>query len=256
MKTTQTILIGSPLLGDEAAFLRTLCADLAGLDVLIIANFVVGSSRQIDFIVVTPTNAVLIELKNYRHPVFGQMNGAWTVRDPAGNITPELRFNLWQQTLEESFALSDSMKNDQRRKQTAPLPKGGYYKFYSAFVCFYPEINPGSQVTRGDNRVRVRGYADVLDAIKNEVISGWSIAEWEAFAKRALGVSQVTLEAAVDPRVLAGQAHLAGYRARLETTLGAGLAVDDVSGANLGVNLRAAKPTAVELCSCQWKPDK
>ena len=224
MKTTQTILIGSPLLGHEAAFLRTLCADLVGFDVLIIANFVVGSNRQIDFLVVTPTNAVLIELKNYRYPVFGQMNGAWSVGDAAGNITPDPRFNPWAQTLEESFALSDLLKRDQRRKQTAPLPNGGYYKLYHAFVCFYPEIVAGSQVTRGDNRVRIRPYADVLDAIKAERVAGWSIAEWEVVARRALGVSPVTLKAAVDPRVLAGHAHLTGYRLRLETTLSTGLA--------------------------------
>jgi hypothetical protein len=241
MKTTQIILIGSPLLGNEAAFLRMLCTDLAGLDVTIIANFVVGS-RQIDFLVVTPTNAVLIELKNYHHPVFGEMNGAWTVRDAAGNVVPEPRFNLWQQTLEESFALSDAMKHDARRQQTAPLSKGGYYKFYRTFLCFYPEIYPGSKVTRGDHRVRVRGYADVLDAIKTEVVSGWSIPEWEAFAKRSLGVSAVTLEAAVNPRVLAGHAHLAGYRARMETTLGAGLApmLESEGGARSGLDVIGA----------------
>ncbi|HEY4438802.1 MAG TPA: nuclease-related domain-containing protein, partial [Candidatus Elarobacter sp.] len=140
MKSNQTILIGSPLLGREAAFLRTLCADLAGLNVLIIANFVVRSSRQIDFLVVTPTNAVLIELKNYRFPVFGQMNGVWSVSDAAGNATPDPRFNPWAQTLEESYALSDELKRDQSRKRTAPQPNGGYYKLFRAFVCFYPEI--------------------------------------------------------------------------------------------------------------------
>ena len=223
MKRTPTILIGSPLLGNEAAFLRTLCSDLAGLDALIVANFVVGS-RQIDFLVVTPTNAVLIELKNYRHPVFGQMNGEWSVRDAAGNVTPDPRHNAWRQTLEESLALSDAMKRDQRLKQTAPSPKGGYYRLYSAFLSFYPEIPAGSQVTRGDKRARVRGYAEVLDAIKNEVVVGWSITQWVAFARRALSVSAATLEAAVNPRVLAAHAHLTGYRTRLDLALRTGLA--------------------------------
>lgn len=34
------------------------------------------------------------------------------------------------------------------------------------------------------------------------------------------------------------------------------VSLNDVEGANLGINLRAAPPSAVELCSCPWKADR
>src|SRR6202011_1600263 len=140
MKSNPRIFIGSPLHGDDAAFLRTLAADLADCDALILANFVVGD-RQIDFVVIMPRFAALIELKNYRQPVFGDMNGEWRVRDAAGNIVPEKRFNPYRQTLEERFSLSDAMRKFQRRNPSLPpSPKGAYYRFFESFVCVYPAI--------------------------------------------------------------------------------------------------------------------
>ena len=225
MKTTPTILIGQPLHDQhEAAFLRTLCTDLAGLDALIIANFVVDS-RQIDFVVVTPTNAVLIELKNYRGAVFGDRNGDWSVRDLSGNVVPDGAHNLYAQTVRESYALSDAMRADQIRTRSAPAAaQGRFYNLYSTHLCFYPDIPAGSDITRGDRKARISGYADVLATITDKTIVGWSMSEWEAFAKRTLRVTPATLEAAVDTRVLAAHAALTAYRVRLESILGTNLA--------------------------------
>jgi hypothetical protein len=63
MQPTVSILIGSPLSGVEARFLRQLHADLHGVQALILANF--DTKRQIDFVVITPKFAGLLELKHF-----------------------------------------------------------------------------------------------------------------------------------------------------------------------------------------------
>ena len=81
MKPTNALLIGGPLSGQEARFLRTLYADLVPVGGLILANFHVGS-RQIDFVVVTDLMAAILELKHLPEPALGQQNGYWFVEDP------------------------------------------------------------------------------------------------------------------------------------------------------------------------------
>jgi Nuclease-related domain len=239
MESKHRILIGSPLHGEEAAFLHTLTADL-DCDALILANFVVGN-RQIDFVVIVARFAALIELKNYRRPVFGAMNGEWHVHDAAGNVVPDVRFNPYQQTLQEAYALSDAMRAYQRRNASVPAAaKSAYYRFFQSFVCIYPAIHTDSKVTKGDYRVRIRSYRDVLNAICTDCTEpGWSLEDWAAFAERALKLHPVTLQAAIDPGALTAQAELAGYRHRLQNTLSVGLAplLRDAGGAPYGVSL-------------------
>src|SRR5437867_2692433 len=76
MKPTTTILIGAPLSGDEAHVLQVLHADLEGIGALILANFNTPK-RQIDFVVITPSYAALLELKDFQRPIFGEQNGVW-----------------------------------------------------------------------------------------------------------------------------------------------------------------------------------
>jgi hypothetical protein len=225
MKNIPTILIGSPLVGDEAVFLRRLYADVADSRTVILANFVVGD-RQIDFLVVTPTSAALLELKTYRRPIFGSLNGAWTVRDVAGNVVPDITFNPYQQTLQEAFQLSDAMKRyAQRQRGALPSPKRGHYEFFRSYVCIYPELHPDSEAPHGDRKVRVRSYADVLAALRSETIQpGWTQDKWTSFAEDELRLTRVSLEAAIDCRVLQAQGHLLAYQQRANALLRDGLA--------------------------------
>lgn len=225
MKNNPAVFIGSPLVGDEAAFLRRLYADVADSNAVILANFVVGD-RQIDFLVVTPTSAALLELKNYRRPVFGSLNGGWSFRDASGNVVPDTTFNPYQQTLQEAFQLSDVMGKYARRNRGAlAAPNRRHYEFFRSYVCVFPEFHPESQAPTGDRKVRIRSYPDAMRELLADTIQpGWSQAQWIAFAEDHLRLTRVSVEAAIDPRVLQAQGHLAAYRKRADAVLRAGLA--------------------------------
>lgn len=223
MKPTVTILIGAPLSGDEARFLQKLHADLSATGALILANFVVDE-RQIDFVVVTPTHAALLELKNFPRPFFGDKNGVWKYRDAGGNLVRYAGMNPWQQTLKQKYALSDAMKKFQTRTPAIPAAAGAFYAEFAGFVCVYPAIHAESRVTAGDRRVAVRSYASILGEIRNDAMpSTWTMADWERFAQEHLSLTRVSLQEATDSRILEAQEALHGYRERVRTILSLGL---------------------------------
>lgn len=224
MKPTINILIGAPLSGDEARFLRTLHADLSATGALILANFVIDE-RQIDFVVVTPTCAALLELKNFPRPILGDRNGAWSYIDSAGKRVRHEATNPWRQTLDEKYSLSDAMKNYAKRTAGVPTPTGkNFYTEFEAVVCIYPRIHPDSQVTPGDYRVGVRSYTDILDTLRaGSKARTWTAGDWERFARQDLRLDAATLEEATDSRVLEAATAVHGYRERIRTIVGTGL---------------------------------
>ncbi len=218
MKPTNTLLIGSPLSGQEARFLRTLCADLEPTGALILANFHAGS-RQIDFVVVTESMAAVIELKHLPEPIFGQQNGRWLIEDRSGKRVPYPGPNPWQQTLEQKYALSDEMRQYEGRR-------GGYssrrfFAEFDAYVCIAPQLHPRSDVFRGDNKVAVRSYADVIEALQSGAkAASWSRADWLQFAAEHLSLTPSTLDEATDPKALAAADVVRAYESRIECVLG------------------------------------
>jgi hypothetical protein len=194
MKPTTTILIGAPVSGEEARFLRRLHADLADTGAIILANFI-AKQRQIDFVVITPTYATILELKNFLGPIFGDRNGIWTYLDFAGNHRRYPGANPWQQTLEQKHALSDEMKRYQEKNRDVPSPAGrGFFSDFGGFVCIYPKIHPESQVTIGDHKLEVRSYPDVIEILRSgSKPSTWSPTEWRRFAEKHLKLTPITL---------------------------------------------------------------
>ena len=126
MQPTTKILIGSPLRGEEAQFLRSLVRDLAVRDLLVLANFI-ADDRQIDFVVVTPTFAALLEHKNFTRPIFGEKNGNWMSKDSTGALIPTS--NSYQQALSQTYALSDEMRAF--CKATPQVPASTTGNFYT-----------------------------------------------------------------------------------------------------------------------------
>jgi hypothetical protein len=221
MKPTTTILIGSPLSGDEARFLHVLCKDLENAEALILANFQT-TKRQIDFVVITPTYAALLELKNFPRPIFGEQNGIWSYENAGGTRSRYAGENPWQQTKEAKFALSDEMVKYQKKQPEIPSPASrGYFTQFAAFVCIYPEIHADSRVTRGDHKVGVASYQTVLAAINSDSISStWNLTHWRRFAKEHLSLAETTSAAATNPLIDAAITRIADYRNRLKAVIG------------------------------------
>jgi len=224
MKPTPTLLIGAPLSGDEARFLRQLHADLKGVDALILANFETPR-RQIDLVVVTPTYAALLELKNFPRPIFGQQNGVWMYENSGGQ---RLRYggeNPWQQALAEKFALSDEMLRFQRANKDIPYAGSrGFFTQFDAFVCIFPEIHRDSEVTGGDHKVTVSSYREVLDSLRTKSISSsWNLQVWQRFAEQHLNLSPTTLAEATSPAINEASEKVRAYRDRLAAVVGTAL---------------------------------
>jgi Nuclease-related domain len=215
------IMIGAPVVGVEAQILRQLCHELGDIDVLLLANFEVNH-RQIDFLVVTTNYAAIIELKCFRGPIFGDINGDWLLEDFAQQKKAYPGGNPWQQTLAQKFALSDRMVEFQANGINIPKPLGShFYSEFDAFVCIYPQIDPRSQVTKGDFKVRVQSYSDVVRAVKSETKSrSWNLMYWRSFASNYLHLKSATLEEATDSQVARGESLLSDYRGRLRDFLG------------------------------------
>lgn len=225
MRPTTTIFIGSPLSGDEARFLRKLSDDLAENESLILAKFFAGK-REIDFVVITAAHAAaILELKNFRCPVFGDKNGVWTFRDSAGKRVTYAGINPYQQTVEQKYAVSDQMKAYRENNPGAPAPSGrAFYYDLTAFVCIWPTIHPDSQVTTGDHKVAVRPYAEIIEELRTgSKASNWSLADWRIFAENHLKLTQVTLEAAIDAAVYEAHAEIQNYRTRVRGLLSTNL---------------------------------
>jgi hypothetical protein len=224
MKPTIEVLIGSPLTGDEADFLTRLFADLSGQDALILANFEItkaGRSRQIDFIVITNTHSELLEHKALRGPVIGTDNGPWKLTNTSGQLVPYPGENPWVQASQAKYLLSDVMFKFSEKAAGVPGPLNkAFYKEFDASVCVYPQLDPGSRVTKGNFKAFVRGYPDCLSAIKLQAIaSSWRIPEWRRFAVDALRLRPVTLKQAIDAGALAASDLLEDYRKQLTSSL-------------------------------------
>lgn len=218
MKPTNTLLIGGPLSGQEARFLRTLYADLEPVGALILANFHVGS-RQIDFVVVTDLMAAILELKHLPEPAFGQQNGYWFVEDRSGKRVRYPGPNPWQQTLEQKFALSDEMRRYEAQRGSDSTRR--FFTEFDAYVCIIPKIHPRSELTRGDNKVAVRSYSDVIDILRSTAKpSSWSRTDWTRFATEHLSLTPAALDEATDPKVRAAADAVRSYTSRVDTVVG------------------------------------
>lgn len=224
MNIIKRILIGDVVSGSEAAFLKVVDSSFPDLDALIFVNFQVGC-EQIDFFVVAPAHAGLIELKHFAGPVFGGINGAWELLDAAGNRVPyQSASNPYKQVLRQTYALSDAMKAYRRIAAVPDADGGCYYRNFRAYVAIAPTIASGSFVTSGDNKARVKGADDVVDCIRTTGhASTWAASDWYRFAVEKLRLRPVTLDEAIDPRSLEASSAVKMYCERMKSLVGTNL---------------------------------
>ena len=165
MEPAIAIYIGAPVsIGSEVRALKQLHDDLqkAGIPALVLVNFEV-EGRQIDCVVVTERQATMLDFKSLNGPIKGGVNGAWTLRDYGGAERPYDGENPYQQSVAAKFALAKALQKFHHSTNVGALPdKGKFVKLLDAAVCVFPDISPGSSVTKGDFKCRVWGYPEAL----------------------------------------------------------------------------------------------
>lgn len=226
MKPTIKIYVGRPVSGAEANAVRRLHAELStrGVDALFLVNFT-AKSRQIDCVVVTSHQAVLLDFKEITGPVRGGLNGPWFIRAHGGG---EVRYpgeNPYIETSSAKFAVSDEMAAFQRREVQIPPPlRKNFYRQFNAAVCICPEIAAGSSLTPGDFKCWIWGFPGAVEEIcTGHIESSWNAGLWERFANQHLGLEEVSLESATEPEFRKAELMLAMYRRDLAGLLSHGL---------------------------------
>lgn len=184
---TVQVFFGSPQEHpSERRFLAQLRRDLGSRRIAarIFVNFVAGrhGQRQIDFLIVTETRCLHVELKSVDQdlPLLGRLNGAWQQVLPGGKRR-SLEGNYFQQALEGTYAIADSMRAVARRGD-APTASS-FPKCIDTVVCIDPTVPANSQLESRDH-VTVVGYADLLRRIETSgAHAPWRATHWDAFSR-------------------------------------------------------------------------
>ncbi len=225
MKSTIKIYIGRPVSGAEAKAVKRLHSGLSeqGIDALLLVNFQVRN-RQIDCVVISPTQATLLDFKEITGPVRGGMNGPWFIRAHGGGETRYPGENPYVEVSTAKYALSDEMAKFQKNRTDIPAPrKGHFYVQFDAAVCICPDIVPDSSLAQGDFKCWIWGFPVALGKIfTRKIESSWTIENWERFAFH-LNLEAVSLESATDQEFRKSELALLAYGERLTTVLGHGL---------------------------------
>ncbi|MEH6758779.1 MAG: NERD domain-containing protein [Parasphingorhabdus sp.] len=176
--TSTRLFLGNPISNAaEAACVRRLLQDFqeAGVDAVILANFTLGPKRrQIDLLVATQETAIVIEIKAYIHPVYGNVNGSWSLQLDSGDRKELGNTNPYQQALENRFTVTDSLRDSDGLDVKEAV--GG-------MLCLYPEASPGSTIPKGDFKLAIGGYGDLISLLKVPRTNALSLARWIAFAQ-------------------------------------------------------------------------
>ena len=177
----------------ERDFLEQLKEDLARrkISATILANFYThGSSRQIDFLVVTGNHICAVELKNYGGVLVGGTNGPWSTARPDGTLDEIERQNPYGQAVRCKMAISDDLQFVADHDGGIPRPPKGekFYTQLDSVVCIFPRLEPGSQVP-GDFKAQTFGYMGFLQFLTAEgAHSDWRPEHWLSYI-RLLGLS-------------------------------------------------------------------
>lgn len=172
----------------------------AKMPAVLLANFDIG--RQIDLVVVTEHQVLLVEAKGNRTPVRGQANSAadWAARTGTGRWAP-FRSPV-RQADEARLALRDRLA----------MFLGSTAPYFPGAVIFAPQVPQGSEVPTGDFKVRIGGLTDLCTWVtQGNRSTGVSLAQWRAFAAD-LGLRRVSgIDAACDGNLHAAETLVDNY---------------------------------------------
>jgi len=170
----------------EQRFLRRLCLDLeaVGEPSLVLGNFYCGPLRtQIDFVVVTAHGATVVEVKGYRLPVEGGMNGQWKLVLPDGQRRTIASKNPFRQAIDARYAVADELS------KKMDIDSGSAKQAVGGNLCLFLEPLPGCSIPNGNFKCSVGGYRQLLYEIKASRSGALSLDTWREFATRT-GLAQ------------------------------------------------------------------
>ena len=168
----------------EQRLLRRLVADLEveGIEALLLANFQIGYRHlQIDLVVATPRFACVVEIKGYRYPVQGRINGPWTLLRN-GELKSLGRKNPYCQARDARYAIVDELKLRRVDHVEKWLPS------ISGIVCLFPAPPEGSEIPPGDFKAYIGGYETLLTHCRRAHPKAVQLDEWMKVAED-LGLS-------------------------------------------------------------------
>jgi energy-coupling factor transporter ATP-binding protein EcfA2 len=172
----------------EQRFLRRLRLDLeaVGEHSLVLGNFYCGPLRtQIDFVVVTAHGATVVEVKGYRHPVEGGMNGQWKLVLPDGQRRTIASKNPFRQAIDARYAVADELS------KKMDVDSGSAKQAVGGNLCLFFEPLPGCNIPDGNFKCTVGGYRQLLYEIKASRSGALSLDAWREFATRTGLVRQL-----------------------------------------------------------------
>ena len=171
----------------ERRLLAQLVRELTRLDIeaVVLANFYVGiSSTQIDVVISTSTVACVTEVKGFRHPVEGGLNGPWVQRLSETESRSLGWKNPYIQALEARFAVVDALA------AFCGAPSEQLRSVVKGFACLYPAPMHGSKIPKSNYKVALGGFDDLLRLCRTAVPNAVSLEAWQNFA-RHLGLVDI-----------------------------------------------------------------
>lgn len=189
--------IGEPT---ELRFLKRLRADLEAKATpsIVFANFYVGRARtQVDFIVATENGATVIEVKGYRYPVEGGVNGTWQSKRDETHRRRISSKNPVQQAIDARYAISDEVSiqlavDSVRSRQAI----GGN-------LCIFPAPPPGSNIPDGNFKCTIGGYRELLAQVEEPRAGALPLDLWRQLAEKLGLIQYAEHEPNADDRFIA-----------------------------------------------------
>lgn len=172
---------------------------------VIIANIHL-SGRQIDIIFATEKQVLVIEVKNHNRPLKGTENGTWQFKSATGEWRNTR--NYYQQTLNASYALKDSMSAFSNAEVQYP----------TAALVFVPSIPNGSSIPSSDYKVKVGSLEVIRNLGKINQNSTWSLQQWRGFSNSQNLTPVFSLESARSSKLMSATETLSRYESEFLKT--------------------------------------
>lgn len=161
------------------------------------ANFNVDGA-QVDLLIATERNTLVVEAKTYTLPVRGGLDGPWEL---IGSARPRPTRNAYVQALAAKNALRDVM-----------LQHDAGIGYPDAAVCIPKGVPGGSAIPAGDFKVGIGSLDELVARLDSCRGCSWDLALWEKVISSLRLQEVTTVDGATSPDYVLAQETLARYR--------------------------------------------